>query len=59
MTRTPTAALIAVLVLSGWLSACASGEFDDAREWRLRECEKILNPTDRENCIASTPDYIE
>ena len=41
------------------LVACASQEFDDAREWRLRECEKILHPTDRKNCIANTPNYID
>ena len=59
MTTRHTRKLFVVAVSIWLLAACASQEFDDAREWRLQECEKILHPTDRKNCIANTPNYID
>ncbi|GAB3370370.1 hypothetical protein NCG89_09605 [Spongiibacter taiwanensis] len=50
-----------LLILTGFslLSACSSGQFDSEREWRLRECEKLLYPEDVRSCKAATPDYVE
>lgn len=50
-------AVIAGLLL--WLSGCASSEYDAQREWRLRECEKILYEDDRAACMRNTPHYTD
>lgn len=46
-----------VLTLSSLLCACGSSAFDQSREWRLQECEKILDDADRSNCKTNTPYY--
>ncbi|WP_372860908.1 hypothetical protein [Spongiibacter sp.] len=47
--------LAALLCLA--VSSCGSGQYDDQREWRLRECEKILDTSDRAACLRATPHY--
>ncbi|CAA0104672.1 Uncharacterised protein [Zhongshania aliphaticivorans] len=48
--------LLTLLILS-LLSACGSSSYDQSREWRLQECEKILDDLDRGNCKKNTPHY--
>ena len=45
------------LPLALLLPACSSGQYDYSREWRLRECEKLLYPSDVADCKKSTPHY--
>ncbi len=40
------------------LQACGSPQYDDQREWRLRECEKILSEVDKSRCRKNTPHYL-
>ncbi len=39
------------------LSACGTSNYDQSREWRLQECEKILDDHDRGQCKTNTPHY--
>lgn len=52
-------AILLTLTAFGLLGACSAGQFDREREWRLRECEKLLYPEDIKSCKAATPDYVE
>ena len=49
---------ILLIIATAGLGACGSTQYDDEREWRLRECEKILNEEDKSKCRKSTPNYI-
>jgi len=53
------AVILAVLASCAGLSACSSGQYDAQREWRLRECEKILYKDDRAACLRNTPHYVQ
>ncbi|WP_374961884.1 hypothetical protein [Spongiibacter tropicus] len=53
------AVILFTLAACAGLSACASGQYDAEREWRLRECEKILYEEDRSACMRNTPHYIQ
>ena len=39
------------------LSACGTSNYDQSREWRLQECEKVLDDHDRSQCKTNTPHY--
>ncbi|MDX1505016.1 MAG: hypothetical protein R3221_04830 [Spongiibacter sp.] len=51
--------LLSVVFLCVTLSACSSGAYDDEREWRLSQCENILDDDDRAKCIRNTPYYTQ
>jgi hypothetical protein len=46
-----------VITISWLLVACGSSSYDQSREWRLQECEKVLDENDRANCKSNTPRY--
>lgn len=50
--------VLATLAMAGLICGCSSGQYDQQREWALRECEKILDPRDRRDCAENTPHYI-
>lgn len=50
---------ISLFALVSLLAACSASEYDRQREWRLRECEKLLYTEDINSCKAATPDYVE
>ena len=49
--------ILVILSLACLLCACGSSSFDQSREWRLQECEKILDDNDRGKCKSNTPHY--
>ncbi|MDF1692497.1 MAG: hypothetical protein P1U47_09005 [Zhongshania sp.] len=49
--------LLLPLLSLATLSACGSSHYDQSREWRLQECERVLNDQDRSQCKANTPHY--
>lgn len=46
-----------LFIFTSLISACGISSYDQSREWRLQECEKILDDTDRANCKTNTPHY--
>ncbi|MFQ3201150.1 MAG: hypothetical protein ACI9SK_001881 [Zhongshania sp.] len=49
--------LLLMITMSVLLCACGVSTYDQSREWRLQECEKVLDDTDRATCKTTTPDY--
>ncbi|WP_373091156.1 hypothetical protein [Zhongshania sp.] len=49
--------LLLPLLSLATLSACGNSHYDQSREWRLQECERVLNDEDRSQCKANTPHY--
>jgi hypothetical protein len=49
--------LLLMITMSVLLCACGLSSYDQSREWRLQECEKVLDDTDRATCKTTTPDY--
>ncbi|AKH68153.1 hypothetical protein IMCC21906_00460 [Spongiibacter sp. IMCC21906] len=59
MTASTFRIFITILMACMSLSGCSSNpEYDSQREWRLRQCEKLLYEEDKTACRKNTPDYL-
>ena len=54
----PCAQLLITVAALATLQACGNPQYDQQREWRLRECEKILSEVDKNQCRKNTPHYL-
>ena len=51
----PTAAIVALVLLSASLAACSSrAVYQTVQGWQQQECRKLPDAAERQRCLAST-----